>query len=138
VDALVMFNRFLQPDIDPEAEKLIQEMVLSTSAELKLPLRWIALLHGRIQADLALTSGIHSGLDVAKAILAGATCVQSAAALLKNGIPYISTMLRDLEGWMEDHGYESLSDFRGSMSQRNVDDPFAFERAQYVRLLMNQ
>lgn len=138
VDALVMFNRFLQPDIDPETEELTSEMVYSSPDEIKLPLRWVALLYGRVDADLALNTGVHSGLDVAKAILAGATVVQTASALLKNGIPYLSTMLRELEGWMETKNYDTLADVRGKMSQKEVDDPFAFERAQYVKLLLAQ
>lgn len=137
-DAVVLFNRFLQPDIDIKTEALKQEMVYSSSEELKLPLRWVALLFGRVKTDLALNTGVHSGLDAAKAFLAGAQIVQVASALLKNGIPYLSTMLRELEGWMEAQGYETLEDFRGKMSQKNVDDPFAFERAQYVKLLMSQ
>jgi dihydroorotate dehydrogenase (fumarate) len=113
-------------------------MVLSTPEEIKLPLRWIALLHGRIRADLGVTTGVHSGLDAAKALLAGATVVQTAAALLKNGIPYLSSMLRQLEGWMQERGYAHLEDFRGKLSQKNALDPTAFERAQYIRLLMSQ
>jgi dihydroorotate dehydrogenase (fumarate) len=138
VAALVLFNRFLQPDIDPQGEGLSVEMAMSTPAEIKLPLRWIALLHGRADCELILNTGIHSGLDVAKAILAGATAVQSASALIKNGIPYLSTMLRELEGWMKEHDYESLEDFRGKLSQKKSDDPFSFERAQYVKLLFSQ
>ncbi len=138
VNALVLFNRFLQPDVDPEAESLHSEMAYSTPAELKLPLRWTALLHGRIRADLAVTSGVHSGRDAAKALLAGATVVQLASALLQNGIPYLSTMLRELEGWMGEHGYGRLEDFRGKLSQKQADDPFLFERAQYVNLLLSQ
>jgi dihydroorotate dehydrogenase (fumarate) len=138
VNALVIFNRFLQPDIDPEGESLHSEMVFSTPAELRLPLRWAALLHGRIRADLAVTSGVHSGRDAAKALLAGATVVQVASALLQNGIPYLSTMLRELEGWMGEHGYARLEDFRGKLSQKRADDPFLFERAQYVNLLLGQ
>ena len=138
VDALVLFNRFLQPDIDPDSESLNNEMSYSTPAEMRLPLRWAALLHGRIRADVALTTGVHSGKDVARALLAGATAVQTAAALLKNGIPYLSTMLRELEAWMGEHGYESVNDFRGKLSQKSVDDPFVFERAQYVNLLLSQ
>lgn len=138
VAALVLFNRFLQPDIDPLSEDLTSKMTLSTPAEIKLPLRWMALLHGRTACDLVLNTGVHSGLDVAKAILAGATAIQSASALIKNGIPYLSTMLRELEGWMQEHGYESLEDFRGKLSQRQSDDPFSFERAQYMKLLSSQ
>ena len=137
-DAVVLFNRFLQPDIDLNSESLTQEMVYSSNEELKLPLRWVALLYGRVKADLALNTGVHSGLDAAKAFLAGAQIVQVASAFLKNGIPYLSTMLRELDGWMDAQDYAQLDDFRGKMSQKNVDDPFAFERAQYVNLLMSQ
>ena len=137
-DALILFNRFLQPDIDPETESVLSEMVYSSPDEMKLPLRWVALLHGRIDTDLALNTGVHSGKDAVKALLAGATTIQTASALLENGIPYLSTMLRELEGWMEEHGYESVDDFRGKLSQKQVDDPYAFERAQYVKLLMEQ
>jgi dihydroorotate dehydrogenase (fumarate) len=138
VKGVVLFNRFLQPDIDPLEETLKSEMALSSPEEIKVPLRHIALLYGRIDCDLAITSGVHSGLDAAKAILAGATIVQTASALLKHGIPYISTMLRELEGWMDDKGYQNLEGFRGKLSQRQAEDPFAFERAQYVKLLMSQ
>jgi len=138
VKGLVLFNRFLQPDIDPLTESLKQEMVYSSPEELKLPLRWVALLYGRVGADLALNTGVHSGLDAAKGFLAGAQIVQIASALLQQGIPYLSTMLRELEAWMDEHGYDSLQDVRGKMSQKQIDDPFGFERAQYVKLLMSQ
>jgi dihydroorotate dehydrogenase (fumarate) len=138
VRSLVLFNRFLQPDIDPDSETPTTEMVLSTPEELKLPLRWTALLYGRIKAEIALSTGIHSGVDAAKAILAGATVVQTASAIIKHGVPYVSTMLRQLEAWMTEKGYGSVADFRGKLSQRNAADPFAFERAQYVRLLRAQ
>jgi dihydroorotate dehydrogenase (fumarate) len=138
VHGVVLFNRFLQPDIDPSEETLINEMVLSSPEEMKVPLRYIALLYGRVDCDLAITSGVHAGLDAAKAILAGATVVQTASALLKNGIPYLSTMLRELEGWMGEKGYENVEAFRGKLSQRHAEDPFAFERAQYMKLLMSQ
>ena len=136
--ALVLFNRFLQPDIDPTTESPTNEMTLSEPSEIKLPLRWIALLHGRLQADLALSTGVHSGTDVAKALLAGATVAQTASAMLKHGVPYLSTMLRQLEGWMEEKGYQRLDDFRGKLSQKQTLDPFVFERAQYVKLLLSQ
>ncbi len=132
--SLVLFNRFLQPDIDPATESLSSEMVLSRPEELKLPLRWIALLYGRVQPELALSTGVHSGLDVAKALLAGATVVQTASAVIQNGVPYVSTMLRQLEEWMGEKGYQAVADFRGKLSQKQAADPFAFERAQYVRL----
>lgn len=136
--ALVLFNRFLQPDINVQTESLISEMVYSSPGEMKLPLRWVALLYGRVEADLALNTGVHTGRAVAKAVLAGASVVQIASALLTHGIPYLSTMLRELEGWMDDRGYQTLEEFRGKLSQRSVDDPVGFERAQYVRLLMEQ
>jgi dihydroorotate dehydrogenase (fumarate) len=137
-NALVLFNRFLQPDIDPQTESLRSEMVFSTPLEMKVPMRHIALLYGRIDSDLVITTGVHSGLDAVKAILSGANAVQTASALLKNGIPYLSTMLREIEGWMDERGYEQLDDFRGKLSQRETEDPFAFERAQYVKLLRSQ
>ncbi|MBI1882184.1 MAG: dihydroorotate dehydrogenase-like protein [Chloroflexi bacterium] len=138
VDALVLFNRFLQPTIEVETESLHNEMVYSSPQELKLPLRWIALLYGRVQADLAITTGVHTGQDALRALLAGATIIQLASTILKNGIPYISTILRDIEAWMAEKGYDTIDDFRGNVSQKNCDDPFAFERAQYVRLLLSQ
>jgi dihydroorotate dehydrogenase (fumarate) len=136
--AVVMFNRFLQPDIDIDEEALVNDMVLSTRQEMKVPLRWVALLYGRTQMDLALNTGVHSGRDIVKAILAGAAAVQTASALLQNGLPYISTMLLELQSWMEEKEYDKLDEFRGKVSQKNVDDPFGFERAQYMKLLMSQ
>jgi dihydroorotate dehydrogenase (fumarate) len=135
---LVLFNRFLQPSIDPATETLTSEMVLSNPEELKLPLRWTALLYGRIKAEIALSTGVHSGLDAAKALLAGATVVQTASAVIKHGLPYVSTMLRQLEEWMTEKGYASIGEFRGKLSQKQAADPIAFERAQYVRLLLSQ
>ena len=113
-------------------------MVYSSPEEIKLPLRWVALLFGRVKTDLALNTGVHSGLDAAKSFLAGAQIVQIASALHNQGVPYLSTMIRELEGWMDEHEYQNLDDFRGKLSQRETDDPFAFERAQYVKLLLGQ
>jgi dihydroorotate dehydrogenase (fumarate) len=135
---LVLFNRFLQPDIDPHTDSLSAAMTYSRPEEMLLPLRWVALLHGRVPIELALNTGVHSGLDVARALLAGAQVVQVASALLQHGIPFLSTMLRELEIWMDERGYQSVGDFRGKLSQAQVDDPLAFERAQYVKLLMAQ
>jgi dihydroorotate dehydrogenase (fumarate) len=136
--AVVMFNRFLQPDIDVDEEALVNDMVLSSPQEMKVPLRWVALLYGRTKLDLALNTGVHSGRDVVKALLAGAAAIQTASALIQNGLPYISTMLMELQSWMEEKDYEKLADFQGKVSQKNVDDPFGFERAQYMKLLMAQ
>jgi dihydroorotate dehydrogenase (fumarate) len=136
--AVVLFNRFLQPDIDPKTQTLTSELVYSSPEEMKLPLRWVALLYGRVKTDLALNTGVHSGLDAARAVLAGAQIVQTASALHQQGVPYLSTMIRELEGWMEEHDLENLEDFRGKMSQKETDDPLAFERAQYVKFLLAQ
>lgn len=138
VKGVVLFNRFLQPNIDPDTESLFTQMVYSTPEEIKAPLRWIAILYGRTQLDLALSTGVHTGKDAIKGLLAGATVVQMAATLLKNGPHYLSTMLIQMQGWMEEHSYASVSEFRGNVSQKNCDDPFAFERAQYVQLLLSQ
>jgi dihydroorotate dehydrogenase (fumarate) len=138
VQGVVLFNRFLQPDIDPMTESTVNEMVYSTSAELKLPLRWVALLYGRTRLDLSLTTGVHKGPDAIKALLAGATTVQMAAALLTHGVSYLSTILLHLRDWMGDRGYQSIDDFRGKLSQKNCDDPLHFERAHYVNLIMSQ
>ena len=138
VEALVLFNRFVRPTVDVESETLINEMFWSSPEEMRLPLNRVARIFGHIKADMALNTGVHSGEDVVRAILVGATVVQVASALFVHSIPYISTMLRDIEAWMGEKGYDSLDDFRGKMSQKNCDDPFAFERAQYVNLLLSQ
>ncbi len=137
-NGVVLFNRFLQPNIDPDTESLFSQMTYSQPEEIKAPLRWIAILYGRTRLDLALSTGVHTGKDAIKGLLAGATVVQMAAALLRNGPHYLSTMLIQMQGWMEEHSYGSVAEFRGNVSQKNCDDPFAFERAQYVQLLMNQ
>ncbi|MBI5669250.1 MAG: dihydroorotate dehydrogenase-like protein [Chloroflexi bacterium] len=137
-NGVVLFNRFLQPNIDPDTESLYSQMTYSQPDEIKAPLRWIAILYGRTKLDLALSTGVHSGKDAIKGLLAGATVVQMAATLLKNGPHYLSTMLIQMQGWMEEHSYSRVSEFRGNVSQKNCDDPFAFERAQYVRLLLDQ
>lgn len=137
-NAVVLFNRFLQPDIDIDAEELTNRMTYSHPEEMRMPLRWVALLYGRVKLDMALNTGVHSGRDIARAILSGATVVQVASALLQNGLPYISTMLMDLQGWMGEKGYDALDEFRGDLSQQNVEDPFGFERAQYMKLLLAQ
>lgn len=137
-DAVVLFNRFLQPDIDVDTEDVTNRMTYSHPEEMRMPLRWVALLYGRVKCDIALNTGVHSGRDMARAVLGGATVVQVASVLLNQGLPYISTMLMDLQNWMDEKGYDSLDEFRGKLSQQNVDDPFGFERAQYMKLLMAQ
>jgi len=135
---LVLFNRFLQPDIDADQEAIVSEISYSHAYESLLPLRWIALMSRELRLDLAHNTGIHSGKDVARALLAGASAVQVASVLHTQGIAYLSTMLRDLETWMKEHDYVKLDDFRGKLSAVNVDDPFTYERAQYVNLLLGQ
>jgi dihydroorotate dehydrogenase (fumarate) len=138
VRGLVLFNRFLQPDISLERMSLQNVMPLSHPTEMLLALRWIALLHGRVQADLAATTGIHDASAVAKQVLAGATVVQVASTLIKNGVPHVKKLRDGLEDWMDKRGFSELSDFRGTLSQRVVRDPGAFERAQYVHLILSQ
>jgi dihydroorotate dehydrogenase (fumarate) len=134
-DGLVLFNRFYQPDIDLEELTVKPNVLLSTPQALRLPLRWIAMLYGRVQVDLAGTSGIHTGEDVIKMMMVGANVTMIASALLKNGIDYLTKMQDDMLLWMETHEYQSIQQMRGSMSQLNTDDPSSYERAQYMRAL---
>ncbi len=132
---LVLFNRFMQPDLDIETLEVTPNLVLSNSNEMRLPLRWIAILYGRIQADMALTSGIHTAQDVLKAMMAGASVAMMASALLDNGVKHISAVLDGMKTWMETFEYESIQQMKGSMSQRAVTEPSAFERANYMKAL---
>lgn len=134
-DALVLFNRFLQPDIDIETLEVRPELHLSSSEELRLPLRWIAILHGRVPANLAATGGVATGEDVVKAILAGADVVLLASALIRNGPDYIGRLRNDLDEWLDDRGEPSVSAVRGRLSQIACGNPRAFERAQYIRAI---
>ena len=134
-DALVLFNRFYQPDFDLESLEVTPALVLSNSHELLLRLHWVAILHGRIGADLAVTGGVHTARDVLKALMAGARVAMMTSALLKHGIGHLSGVLADLKAWMEGHGYESVRQMQGSMSQRAVANPAAFERGNYLKVL---
>lgn len=134
-DGLVLFNRFYQPDLDLENLEVAPHLVLSSSAELRLPLRWTAILYGRVSADLALTTGIHTGEDVLKGVAAGASVTMMASELLKNGVGRISDVLDETRQWLLEHEYESLAQLHGSLSQINCGAPTAFERANYVRLI---
>ncbi len=138
VDALVLFNRFMRPTIDIETESLHNEVAYSTSEELKLPLRRVARLYGRVKTDLAISTGVHTGADVIRSLLGGATVAQITSTLYIHDLSYISTMLHDVETWMAEKGYQSVDQFRGKVSQQNIENPFAFERAQYVNLLLSQ
>jgi dihydroorotate dehydrogenase (fumarate) len=134
-DALVLFNRFYQPDFNLETMEVEPNLVLSTPDEMRLPLRWIAILCGRVKASLAATTGVHSGTDAAKYVLAGADAVMTTSALLKNGVGQLTTMLDELAAFMDKKGYESLTQMKGAMSQKAVADPAAFERANYIKAL---
>lgn len=134
-NGLVLFNRFYQPDFDLDALEVVPNLHLSTSDELRLPLRWIALLYGRVDVDFALTSGVHNHTDVLKAMMAGANVAMMASVLLQKGPKRVSKILGKLEGWLEEHEYESIRQMQGSMSQKAVADPAAFERANYMKVL---
>jgi len=134
-NGLVLFNRFYQPDFDLETMEVVPNLTLSRPEELRLPLRWIAILYGRVKADLALTTGVHSGGDIAKSILAGAAVAMTTSAVLLHGAKHAVTMLAELQQWMEEHEYASVAQMRGAMSQQSVTEPAAFERASYAKVL---
>lgn len=134
-NALVLFNRFYQPDIDIENLEAVPHLVLSNSDELRLPLRWVAILYGRVPVDLAITSGVHTYQDVLKGLMAGARVTMMASELLENGVERIGQILREMQTWMEEHEYSSVQQMIGSVSQRKVAEPAAFERANYVKVL---
>jgi dihydroorotate dehydrogenase (fumarate) len=136
-DGLVLFNRFYQPDFDLETLSVVPHLVLSTDWELRLPLRWTAILYGRVPADLAITSGVHSYEDVLKSIMAGASAVMLASELLQHGIGRIGEIVHGMKVWLTEHEYESITQMRGSMSQMCVSEPAAFERANYVKVLQS-
>jgi dihydroorotate dehydrogenase (fumarate) len=134
-DGLVLFNRFYQPDFDLDELEIVHSLDLSTSAEMRLPLRWISILYGKVKADFALTSGIHTATDVLKAMMAGAKVAMLASHLLQNGEQAVGPILNDLETWMREREYESIRQMQGSMSQKSVREPAAFERANYMKVL---
>jgi dihydroorotate dehydrogenase (fumarate) len=134
-DGLTLFNRFYQPDLDLETLEVVPRLELSRSAELRLPLRWIAILHGRLDACLAATSGIHTAEDVLKVLLAGADVALLASALLEEGPKRLKRLEAEIRAWMDEREYESVHQLRGSLSQLSVTDPTAFERANYMRTL---
>ena len=134
-NGLVLFNRFYQPDFDLENLEVIHSLVLSTSEELRLPLRWISILYGKVDVDMALTSGVHTATDVIKSMMAGAKVTMLASELLKNGYGRVADMLATLQFWMEAHDYQSIQQMQGSMSQQSVKEPAAFERSNYMQVL---
>ncbi|HLF27389.1 MAG TPA: dihydroorotate dehydrogenase-like protein [Anaerolineae bacterium] len=135
IDGLVLFNRFYQPDLDLENLEITPNLALSGSYELRLRLRWAAILYGRIQADMALTGGVHTAHDVLKAMMVGAKVAMTTSALLEHGLTRLYEILIDVQTWMEQHEYQSIRQMQGSMSQRNVAQPAAFERANYMKVL---
>jgi dihydroorotate dehydrogenase (fumarate) len=134
-DGLVLFNRFYQPDIDLESLAVVPSLQLSTPEELRLRMRWIALLHGRVDLSLAATGGVHGTEEVLKVLLAGADCAQMCSALLQHGPGRLSDTLEGLERWLEAREYDSLRQLIGSVSQQKTPDPAAFERANYMQVL---
>ena len=135
VDALVLFNRFYQPDIDLENLEVVPNLVLSTSESSRVPLRWIAILYGKVKANMAATTGIHTAEDVLKMIMVGADVTQLCATLFQNGIEHIKTLIDGMNQWMEEHEYESVKQMKGSMSHKSVAEPAAYERANYMKVL---
>ena len=136
-DGLVLFNRFYQADLDLDSRDVVPRLVLSTSEELRLPLRWIAILFGRVQASLAATTGVHTGLDAAKVLVAGADVAMMTSALLRHGPDHVQTVEEELRAVMAERDYDSVAQLRGSMSRAAMADPADFERANYMRTLMS-
>jgi len=131
----VLFNRFYQPDIDLEQLEVVPNVLLSTPQALRLPLRWIAILYGRLQVSLAATSGIHNSEDVIKMLMAGADVTMLCSTLLKNGLGRMTQIEKEMVKWMEEHEYTSVGQMKGSMSQKSCPHPSAFERANYMKAL---
>lgn len=136
-NGLVLFNRFFGPDIDLEKMEVSPQLHLSSRTEIQLPLRWIAVLYGKIKADMMATSGAHEASDVIKLLLAGASSVALASTLLQKGTGQLSSILKDLESWMQTKEYSSIEQMKGSMSYRSVEHPAAYERANYMKMLQS-
>jgi dihydroorotate dehydrogenase (fumarate) len=134
-DALVLFNRFYQPDYDLENLEVVPTLMLSRPNELKLRLTWVAILFGKIKADMAITGGVHSAEDVVKAMMAGARAAMMTSVLLDRGVEHLKIIHADLQNWLEEHEYDSIQQMQGSMSQKSVATPAAFERANYLKVL---
>jgi len=134
-DALVLFNRFYQPDFDLDRLEVVPNLDLSTPHEIRVPLLWIAVLYGRIQASLAATRGVYSAAEAVKYLMAGADAVMTTSAMLKHGIGFLTTLVDGLQAWMAEKGYKSVEQMRGAMSRQHCTDPSAFERANYIKIL---
>ena len=138
VDGLVLFNRFYQPDIDLESLEVSPNVLLSTPQDLRLPLRWIAILYGTLPMDLAASGGVHQAADAIKMLMAGSSVTMMVSALLRHGIAHIATVEKDMRDWLDAHGYASVEQLQGCMSQINCPDPSAFERAQYLKSIQTR
>ncbi|MEJ2545408.1 MAG: dihydroorotate dehydrogenase-like protein [Calditrichaceae bacterium] len=136
-NGLVLFNRFYQPDINLDALEVTPDLQFSTSYELRFPLRWIAILHGKVKASLAATTGIHEAEDVLKAVMAGADAVQLASVLLKKGAKQVEVILNNVKKWMQEKEYKSIEQMKGSMSYKSVAEPAAYTRANYMKTLQS-
>jgi dihydroorotate dehydrogenase (fumarate) len=136
-NGIVLFNRFYQPDIDLENLDVAPNLILSTPHDMRLTLRWIAILFGRVKASLAATSGIYNAQDVLKMLMVGADVTMLCSVLLKNGIEYAADILIDMQAWMKEHQYESVQQMKGSMSQKSCQNPDTFERAHYMNILQS-
>ncbi len=134
-DAFVIFNRFYQPDVDINNLEIFPNLVLSRSEELRLRLRWAAIMYGKIKPDIAITGGVHTGSDVIKTIMAGANVSMTTSALIKNGIGHVEKILSEVEEWLSNNNYESIKEIQGLVSQKNVLEPSAYERANYMKTL---
>jgi dihydroorotate dehydrogenase (fumarate) len=137
VEGVVLFNRFYQPDIDPEALEVVPRLHLSDSSELLLRLRWLAILSGRVDTSLATSGGVHTALDALKSVMAGADAVQMVSVLLREGPEHLAAVRKGMVAWLEEREYESLGQARGSMNLARCPDPAAFERAHYARVLQS-
>jgi dihydroorotate dehydrogenase (fumarate) len=136
-NALVLFNRFYQPDIDLDTLEVLPNLNLSSSQDLRLPLRWIAILYGRIKAGMAATGGIHSAADAIKMLMAGADVTMLCSVLMTKGPEAIRQIENAMSNWLSDHDYQSVRQLQGCMCQKNCSDPAAFERAQYLKSLLS-
>ncbi|MCU0787893.1 MAG: dihydroorotate dehydrogenase-like protein [Verrucomicrobia bacterium] len=134
-NGLVLFNRFYQPDVNLETLEINPNILLSTPMAMRVPLRWVAILHGRIKASIAATSGVHRASDALKMLMAGADVTMLCSVLIRHGIKQIGEIEKEMANWLEEHEYESVEQLKGSLSQKNCEDPSAFERAQYMRAI---
>jgi dihydroorotate dehydrogenase (fumarate) len=133
ISGIVLFNRFFSPDIDTDRFEVKPSFIFSSPSDLAISLRWMAIMSQRVRCDLAASTGVHDAQGVIKQILAGAQAVQMVSTLYKNKIPYLNTVNRDIQNWMETHGFKTLGDFRGKLSQAEADNPAVYDRRQFMK-----